>query len=708
MLLLAFVVPSALALLSYEHVESVEGLDFELRWTIDASDVHVALTAGTLGWVGLGFADPGGGGMKGADMVIGWADANGGGVEDRWSSAYSTPHLDTCQDWSLVSAFENETHTTIEVTRARDTGDLQDRVVGASMPNRLVAAFGFTDTFGYHGTTNRRAFRLAGSTFDELEAMVGVERYDFTFSNYVIPTQETTYEEQCFDVPEEIGVVHLVGLAPLIQASTAKYVHHFVLTGFFGAGCTETQDSPSVADCEPGDFTTFYCSGGELELGRQCQACGDYASCVTSTSDDSFVAGLASCDTSTANVSLTCSSQDVLTATFCATGTSFTITNPEQVCSCANNGGDRPGQIVYVWAPGGEPLVLPDEAGFRVNGDRGFRSLELSTHYNNVDNDVGQVDNSGVTFLYTSDLRQYDAGIMTLGDYRGDLYGDPVAQESGLAHHRFSCGSSCTSDHFGDSQATIFGTMHHMHGTGTRMTTRHYSNSGSLQTTLNTEYYDFDFQDEVDAGAMTGFDTFLFHGGDSFVVDCYYDERDVAAFSGNFGRASEDEMCDLFLMYFPTVGNNSFDCRPSDCEEYCGPEFLDTPASLDRLFGTPCDQAPALKDYSVFDGCATGVPIVVVDDDKNDNETAQDDAGDDNEAAQDDTGDDTSSDSKKSSSSSNSWIIGVAVGAGIVALLLALGAWYFCIGTAASSKSEEPAVELKTPVSEAKEDPQDA
>ena len=529
---------------SYENVRSLagEGLAYELRWSIEGESVYVAMTAETTGWIGLGFADPGGGGMPGSDMLLASVSDGVATVRDAWASGYSAPLDDACQDWVLVSGSENATHTVIEASRLLETGDSQDRTIrGKEFPRRLLAAYGESDDVSYHGST-RLAFRLPDPdalTIEEVASDPSVSRHDFLAGNYTVPEADTTYYRTCFDIPDDLGELHLVAFAPLIRDATSRYVHHFIVFGYRSSGCGGDPEDDDDDD-DPGDVSScpsvsqFFCEGGELKYGDECEACGNPSTCENKIDGASALSSWSeaetSCDDAAGNVSYSveCSADDEVVLTDCATGETYAAAEVGEtfLCTCDDEddeGGE--GHIMYVWAPGGTPFALPIEAGFPVNGASGYKSLQLEIHYDNPTFDVGAVDDSGVSLYYTPNLRAHDAGVMTLGDLSGELYGSQVAGDSKMSHHRFACPSSCTADYFGDDVVTIFDTILHMHGTGARQVLSHYGRDATLARTLATEYYDFDFQDAVDARAMFGDRTFEFRGGDQFLVDCYYDER---------------------------------------------------------------------------------------------------------------------------------------------------------------------------------------
>jgi hypothetical protein len=158
-----------------------------------AGNFTLTLSAQTTGWIGFGLAEAGG--MAGADILVASVDDNGvGTVGDYWASANAAPHLDTQQDWRLLSASEADGVTSVTVTRALDTNDRQDRPFApwAAWKNKVIVATGESDTFAYHGTASRRAdaidfFGVTRDTLAELEAEAGYFTYMMPVPNYTVP-----------------------------------------------------------------------------------------------------------------------------------------------------------------------------------------------------------------------------------------------------------------------------------------------------------------------------------------------------------------------------------------------------------------------------------------------------------------------------------------------------------------------------------------
>ena len=504
----------------YDKSLRLETLDYELWWTVDAVDVHVAMLAKTTGWIGLGFADPAGGGMPGADMVIATTTT----LEDTWAKAYAAPEPDSCQDWDLVSRAENGTFMLIEASRPKDTGDLQDRVVGDDLPRRLVAAFGDTTQMSYHGPRNRAAFRL-DDVFEQdqtpLEKLLAedptIEAIELLNSAFVIPQDETTYAYKTFDLDDAtLGGAegHIVAIAPKVSESTAQYVHHFIAAGtndhLRTNSPTANNETNDDDDCNLRDLVT--CDGGVLFFLTGCSSC-DPAFCGVKTAIDPLT-----CDDPSRRFGLSCNG-DSLDATLCTQKLVFRNVSQDATCGCdflnRNVGSPAlpPNRNLYFWNPGDQPMILPLDAGLPLRGDRGYDGFILSIHYNNPYADAGMVDNSGIILYVTRNKRPHDVAALEVGDPQVLLTGTEIAGTSGLAKHSFVCPSSCLTNFFGDTQVTVFGLIHHQHGAGARFVTRKYS-AGDLAATIVTEFFDYHFQDHVDLDALIGAPTFSLTGTD--------------------------------------------------------------------------------------------------------------------------------------------------------------------------------------------------
>lgn len=102
---------------------------------------------------------------------------------------------------------------------------------------------------------------------------------------------------------------------------------------------------------------------------------------------------------------------------------------------------------IFAWAPGVSNVELPADVGFLFgNASGGYTSVSIQTHYNNPNGDAGMVDSSGVRIYYTGEERQFEMGVMRVGDPHVYLEGFSIPE--GKTSFSFDCPSSCTEENF--------------------------------------------------------------------------------------------------------------------------------------------------------------------------------------------------------------------------------------------------------------------
>jgi len=486
---------------NYDHFKYFGDNDeVALHWKISGGKIHIAAAVEASGWLGIGLAEAGG--MPGADMVLFTAADNA--LVDAYSSDYTAPTEDKCQDWTLdrSSVDTDNGFIIFEATRDLVTEDPQDRAImndaDTSTPSqRIIVAYGNTDSVSYHGTNvglgTVRFFAPSNSTTEVSRSGAdgdGVRVVEFTAGNYTIPTNETTYGHFCFNISDlaaqgfpQNSTVHGIKAQYIPDSDSHHYVHHIILYG-----------SVSENDCEQA-FTPL-----------------------------------------------------------------------------------------YVWAPGAEDFIMPENVGMSI-GTAGFKTLKLEIHYNNPEGVAGVVDNSGARLFYTSALRQYDAGIFQVGDPLVSLVGVPVGE--GWQEWNFTCPGSCTEQYFGDQNLTVFSEYLHMHGTGKRMVNSQFRDDVVIREGY-VDFYDF----QMAGGVAVRQSPFQVKSGDSFKVRCYYDSDQNK--NTLFGYGSQDEMCISFLWYYPAVpqfyglcgANIYFD--PACNGTFAG-QSLSGEEELGRVFGSELD-----------------------------------------------------------------------------------------------------------------------
>lgn len=179
------------------------------------------------------------------------------------------------------------------------------------------------------------------------------------------------------------------------------------------------------------------------------------------------------------------------------------------------------------------------------------------------------------------------------------LFGQPVG--NGLSRHTLDCPASC-SETVLDEPVTVLREYLHMHKTGVRMVNEHFRDGQKIREG-SIEVWEFDQQ----GNAAVLQEPFQIAPGDSFRTSCYY--RDLG--TGRFGLGSQEEMCIVFLFYYPRqpVFNQvpwycAYDTFWPPCDASYQGDLLASDEEMDRRFG----QIPSLLE-NCGDTDGTGSPM---------------------------------------------------------------------------------------------------
>ncbi|XP_059162618.1 dopamine beta-hydroxylase-like [Physella acuta] len=200
-------------------------------------------------------------------------------------------------------------------------------------------------------------------------------------------------------------------------------------------------------------------------------------------------------------------------------------------------------KVIGAWAMGAEAMVYPQEAGVPIGGKGYSRFALLEVHYNNPRRMKGRMDKSGLRFHVTSQLRQYDAGIMELGlEYTNKMAvppGQAVFQLTGYCVH------ACTRVGLPAQGIHVFASQLHTHLTGRRVYTRHVRGGVELAELNRDNHYSPHFQE-----IRRLWETVHVLPGDDLITTCEYDTRSRKhATVGGFSIT--DEMCLNYIHYYP-------------------------------------------------------------------------------------------------------------------------------------------------------------
>ncbi|CAF0997031.1 unnamed protein product [Adineta steineri] len=226
---------------SYRYSTELQNNVADLWWTVDETkqEITFELHVKTLGWIALGISPAGG--MKGADIGLGWIDQSGQvHFQDRHAYNNSRPVVDTTTtDWFALQGREQNGWTAIQFKRLLDTCDTMDVPI-KSGTNILIFAYGLEDPdmstpngmIYYHD--NRRGSRIIplrsyGNPSPD-EKFAELDYFDFQLKDYVVPSTDTTYHCKIYKIPEHMKQRrHAVAHKTIIDSANVDIVHHLLM-----------------------------------------------------------------------------------------------------------------------------------------------------------------------------------------------------------------------------------------------------------------------------------------------------------------------------------------------------------------------------------------------------------------------------------------------------------------------------------------------
>ncbi|CAF3765470.1 unnamed protein product [Rotaria socialis] len=205
----------------------------DLWWTIDDTEKEITfeLHIKSTGWIALA------GGVKGADIVVGWVESSSKG---RYAIRNSRPILDNAtQDWFLLRGHEKDGWAAIQCKRLLSTCDSMNVPI-KSGTNDLIFAYGLTDldsnrpdmNIAYHDThRNSRMIPLRSYVDPPSEDKFSrLDTFEFRLNNSAVPSTNTTYHCKIYKAPTGYPIKrHAIAHTILIDPKNVNLVHHLNL-----------------------------------------------------------------------------------------------------------------------------------------------------------------------------------------------------------------------------------------------------------------------------------------------------------------------------------------------------------------------------------------------------------------------------------------------------------------------------------------------
>ncbi|XP_020290292.1 tyramine beta-hydroxylase isoform X2 [Pseudomyrmex gracilis] len=202
-------------------------------------------------------------------------------------------------------------------------------------------------------------------------------------------------------------------------------------------------------------------------------------------------------------------------------------------------------KVMAAWAMGADAFVYPKEAGLSIGGPEFNPYVMLEVHYNNPELHQGVIDSSGIRFVLTETLREYDAGVIELGLEYTDKMAIPPRQEAFMLSGH--CITECTGVGLPQNGIRVFASQLHTHLTGIKVITRHVRDGEEIASLNYDNHYSTHFQE---IRLLPKPVTIL--PGDSLITTCTYNtmKRHNVTLGG---FAISDEMCVNYIHYYPNA-----------------------------------------------------------------------------------------------------------------------------------------------------------
>ncbi|XP_014287078.1 MOXD1 homolog 1 [Halyomorpha halys] len=227
--------------------------DLELSSRVSGDVVVFTLAARTRGYIAVGFSLNGR--LPGSDILVGWVDDSSGegrildchGVEGR-----SSPQKDSTQNYKLLKAKQNETHTVIKVSRPWDTCDRKGDVVLVNDTMRLIWTVSEEDPrrFGWDAIewSGPKSFHIGSSIHQE--DLVGHKFWDVIAQDFTLPTDKPSFHWcKIYKVPQLSKKHHIIGYKPIVEDGHSALVAKMVFYECLGGPQFEVFGSHPGAPC---------------------------------------------------------------------------------------------------------------------------------------------------------------------------------------------------------------------------------------------------------------------------------------------------------------------------------------------------------------------------------------------------------------------------------------------------------------------------
>ncbi|CAL4089777.1 unnamed protein product, partial [Meganyctiphanes norvegica] len=439
--------------------------------------------------------------MDRGKFVVMWVHSGKAYLQDRHGAGHEEPQVDPQQDWTLIAGYENDTHTSLIMSRPYNTCDKTDQpitndtiyLLWAYHPDDPVNPENPNPRLHYHGWRRgsvpmfllERARDSITNNVLPFDYYRGLDRRQSSTHTWFLRnpevqmniTTDTVYWCKLFKRPNLKQKHQIVKYEPVFSEGNNKFIQHMIVYECTSLG--------SELDAVLEEMS--------LEPGQECYQ-----------------------------------------------------TKMAQLIYMCNH-------VVAAWTKGSQGMTFPPEAGYPLTPD-GSKFYMMETHYNYVE---GQdyIDSSGLKVTYTSQLRLQDAGVLSLGMDPNWKHLIPPKQSTVVSEGH--CIAECTKSVLPYSGIHVFGTILHTHLLGRKVRLRHLRKNKEFEPIVEDGNYNIDYQEYRELQQPRHI-----RPGDHLITECIYNSRERGTITLG-GFKTRDEMCLSFLFYWPKVDLSFCHSKPS-------------------------------------------------------------------------------------------------------------------------------------------------
>ncbi|XP_055620959.1 MOXD1 homolog 2-like [Toxorhynchites rutilus septentrionalis] len=521
----------------WDHVVDFDHT-YRLLWTSTSQDITFEIQAKTLGYVGLGFSLDGT--LADSDIAIGWIDQGHAYLQDRHIRAEGNgdPIVDPSQDYTLLLGYDNVTHTVIRFKRNLETCDSKDDIPITNDTMRVI--------FMYSMDKPAKGSTLPGALPAPLEAFKGSRSLFLTqrTNRHPLPdsadvnilelrnedvelpeSDESLYWCKIFKLDDFHQKHHLVRYEPVFDSSTSVlYLNHMIL---------------------------YECQGLSKELEMLSRQRGQPCFRLQPMHCNTVVANWARGSDGFSFPMEAGYPLDSHQATYYMLETHYN--NPDysyDFSSFYRKNLSKQQRNMNIHGDDDDDEDEDEDAG----GVGGPDEYEAGKEQLDVDGGTGDeaeaaaaeqqvVDNSGLKLYYTQTLRNFDAGVLSIGLDPNWRHIIPPGQEKVVSEGH--CIGACTERGFPTEGINIFAVMTRTHLIGRQVKLRQIRGNEELQPIVHDTNIDPSYQDYRRLAAPV-----KALPGDSLIAECIYDSSSRKSITLG-GMTTREEICLVLTLYYP-------------------------------------------------------------------------------------------------------------------------------------------------------------